>query len=70
MALFVLVFYNAVGLIRWKAHYIHHFTGPSKVLIPLMFPLEVVSHLRARFRFLSVFSATSAVKKSLWCCSS
>ena len=36
MALFVLVFYNAVGLIRWKAHYIHHFTGPSKVLIPLM----------------------------------
>ena len=45
MAVFVLVFYNAVGLIRWKAHYIHHFTGPSKVLIPLMFPLEVVSHL-------------------------
>ena len=45
MALFVLVFYNAVGLIRWKTHYIHHFTGPSKFLIPLMFPLEVVSHL-------------------------
>lgn len=45
MALFVLVFYNAVGLIRWKAHYIHHFTGPSKFLIPLMLPLEIVSHL-------------------------
>lgn len=45
MALFVLVFYNAVGLWKWKAHYVHHFTGPSKFLIPLMFPLEIVSHL-------------------------
>ena len=45
MALFVLVYYNAVGLMRWKSHYIHQFTGPSKFLIPLMFPLEVVSHL-------------------------
>ena len=53
MALFVLVFYNAVGLIRWKTHYIHHFTGPSKFLIPLMFPLEVVSHL-SRPVFLSL----------------
>lgn len=45
MAVFVLLFYNAVGLARWKFHYIHHFTGPSKALIPLMFPLEIVSHL-------------------------
>ena len=45
MALFVLVFYNAVGLLKWKAHYVHHFTGPSTFLIPLMFPLEIVSHL-------------------------
>ncbi len=45
MALFVLVIYNAVGLMKWKAHYIYHFTGPSKYLIPLMLPLEVVSHL-------------------------
>ncbi|MDR3357686.1 MAG: F0F1 ATP synthase subunit A [Desulfovibrio sp.] len=45
MALFVLVFYNAVGLMRWKAHYVHHFTGPSKILMPLVFPLEIVSHL-------------------------
>ena len=45
MALFVLLFYNAVGLWKWKAHYVHHFTGPSKFLIPLMFPLEIVSHL-------------------------
>ena len=45
MALFVLVFYNAVGLWKWKAHYVHHFTGPSKFLVPLMFPREIVSHL-------------------------
>ncbi|MDD2965966.1 MAG: F0F1 ATP synthase subunit A [Desulfovibrionaceae bacterium] len=45
MALFVFLFYNYVGFARWKGHYVHHFTGPSKWLIPLMFPLEVVSHL-------------------------
>lgn len=45
MAVFVLLFYNYVGIARWKAHYINHFLGPSKWLIPLMFPLELVSHL-------------------------
>lgn len=45
MALFVFVLYNIVGIIRWKGHYINQFTGPSKVLIPLMLPLEFVSHL-------------------------
>ncbi len=45
MAVFVLLFYNFVGLARWKAHYIHHFMGPSKWLVPLMLPLEFVSHL-------------------------
>jgi F-type H+-transporting ATPase subunit a len=45
MALFVFLFYNYVGFALWKGHYVHHFTGPSKWLIPLMFPLEVVSHL-------------------------
>ena len=45
MALFVFFYYNCVGLARWKAHYINQFTGPYKVLIPLMFPLEVVSHM-------------------------
>lgn len=45
MALFVLLYYNIVGLMRWKSHYVHQFTGPSKWLVPLMFPLEVVSHL-------------------------
>lgn len=45
MALFVFLYYNWVGLARWKAHYINQFLGPSKFLIPLMFPLEIVSHL-------------------------
>lgn len=45
MALVVFVYYNFVGMQRWKFHYVSHFTGPSKALIPLMFPLEVVSHL-------------------------
>lgn len=45
MALFVFVFYNIVGMIRWGFGYIHQFTGPSKWLIPLMVPLEMVSHL-------------------------
>lgn len=45
MALFVWVYYNCVGLYRWKAHYINQFLGPNKWLIPLMFPLEIVSHL-------------------------
>ena len=45
MAVFVFFYYNWVGLARWKAHYINQFLGPSKFLIPLMFPLEIVSHL-------------------------
>ncbi|MBO4313958.1 MAG: F0F1 ATP synthase subunit A [Desulfovibrio sp.] len=45
MAVFVFLLYNAIGIIRWKAHYINHFTGPSKFLIPLMVPLEMVSHI-------------------------
>ena len=45
MALVVFVFYNIEGMRRWHFHYINHFTGPSKALIPLMFPLEIVSHI-------------------------
>ena len=45
MALVVFVLYNVVGIRRWHFHYIHHFTGPSKALIPLMLPLELVSHI-------------------------
>ncbi len=45
MALIVFVYYNFIGMQRWGLHYVNHFTGPSKALIPLMFPLEVVSHM-------------------------
>lgn len=45
MALFVMIYYHCVGMKKWGLHYIHQFTGPSKALIPLMFPLEIVSHL-------------------------
>ena len=45
MALFVFAYYNWVGIARWKAHYINQFLGPTKWLIPLMLPLEIVSQL-------------------------
>ncbi len=45
MALIVFVYYNFIGMQRWGFHYINHFTGPSKALIPLMLPLEIVSHM-------------------------
>lgn len=45
MAIFVWVYYNWVGIARWKFHYVNQFTGPNKWLVPLMFPLEIVSHL-------------------------
>lgn len=45
MALFVFVYYNCVGIARWKFHYINQFMGPNKWLLPVMFPLEIVSHL-------------------------
>jgi F-type H+-transporting ATPase subunit a len=45
MALFVFLYYQYVGMARWHGHYIHHFLGPQKALIPLMLPIELVSHL-------------------------
>lgn len=45
MALFVFVLYNVVGIYIWHHHYIKQFLGVSKWLIPLMFPLEIVSHI-------------------------
>ncbi len=44
MALFVFVLYNIVGIIKWRHLYIKQFLGVSKWLVPLMFPLEIVSH--------------------------
>ncbi len=45
IALFVFIFYNYIGIKSWGKDYIKHFTGPNKALIPLMFPIEIISHL-------------------------
>jgi F-type H+-transporting ATPase subunit a len=45
VALCVFLYYNYVGIRQWGARYIHHFTGPSRAMIPLMFPIEIISHL-------------------------
>ncbi len=45
VALFVFLYYNYIGIKAWGGHYIGHFTGPNKALIPLMFPIEIISHL-------------------------
>ena len=45
MALFVFLYYNYLGLKSWGPRYIKHFMGPMAPLVPLMLPIEVVSHL-------------------------
>lgn len=45
VALCVFIYYNYVGIRTWGFGYIHHFTGSNKPLIPLMFPIEIISHL-------------------------
>ncbi|MDR2489195.1 MAG: F0F1 ATP synthase subunit A [Desulfovibrio sp.] len=44
MALFVFCYYNLVGLRNWGPGYIKHFMGPMLPLVPLMLPIELVSH--------------------------
>jgi F-type H+-transporting ATPase subunit a len=46
LALVVFVYYNFEG-IRHQGfvHYFAHFMGPVKILAPLMFPIEVISHI-------------------------
>ena len=44
-AVLVFLYYNYCGLRRWGFRYIHHFTGPMPALIPLMLPIELISHL-------------------------
>lgn len=45
LALFVFLYYNFVGVSRWGFGYIRHFMGPKAVLVPLMLPIEIISHL-------------------------
>lgn len=45
MAVFVFLYYNAVGARKWGPGYVKHFMGPVPALTPLMLPLEIISHL-------------------------
>jgi len=46
LALIVFVYYNYEGIRKYGVtHYFAHFAGPVKWLAPLMFPIEIVSHI-------------------------
>ena len=46
LALIVFVYYNYEGIKKnGVVKYFAHFMGPEKLLAPLMFPIEIVSHL-------------------------
>lgn len=46
LAIIVFLYYNFEGLrVNGFIHYFGHFMGPLKILAPLMFPVEIVSHL-------------------------
>lgn len=46
LALVVFVYYNFEGIKKnGIVHYFAHFMGPVKWLAPLMFPIEIISHL-------------------------
>lgn len=46
LALCVFVYYNYQGIrANGIVHYLAHFMGPVKWLAPLMFPIEIISHL-------------------------
>jgi len=46
LALIVFVYYNYEGIrVNGVVKYFAHFLGPVKVLSPLMFPIEIISHL-------------------------
>ena len=45
MAITVFLVYNFIGIKEHGGKYIKHFTGPMLPLAPLMFPIELLSHL-------------------------
>ena len=45
VALCVFIYYNYIGIRSWGIRYVKHFTGSNKALMPLMFPIEIMSHL-------------------------
>lgn len=44
MAVFVFLYYNAIGVKEHGLHYVKHFMGPVGFLAPLMIVLETISH--------------------------
>jgi F-type H+-transporting ATPase subunit a len=48
-ALIVFVYYHFQGIREHGFHYIHQFTGPVWWLIPLMLPIEIISHMARPF---------------------
>lgn len=44
LAIFLFGYYNWIGIKKWKFGYIKHFMGPMLPLVPLMLPLELISH--------------------------
>jgi F-type H+-transporting ATPase subunit a len=46
LALIVFVYYNYLGIKKnGFINYFKHFAGPMPILAPLMFPIEIISHL-------------------------
>ncbi len=46
LALIVFIYYNYVGIkLNGFFNYFKHFMGPMPVLAPLMFPIEIISHI-------------------------
>lgn len=46
LALIVFVYYNYVGIkVNGFINYFKHFMGPMPILAPLMFPIEIISHI-------------------------
>lgn len=48
-AVIVFLYYNFQGLMEHGAGYVKHFMGPIPWLAPLMFPIEIISHLARPF---------------------
>jgi F-type H+-transporting ATPase subunit a len=45
LAACVFVYYNFLGIRRWRARYVHQFMGPIPAIAPFMLLIEVISHL-------------------------
>jgi F-type H+-transporting ATPase subunit a len=43
MALMVFVLFNAIGLLRDPVGYVKHLAGPALLVMPLLFPIELIS---------------------------